>query len=249
MEAISNEIIFINLTPIFDKDLKEIQSNNKKSDILNFYLWYDLYLKPNDYKKAKLFFIDENIGSLIRLPFFIQLDSFFIENNICIDYQSMLINDLNDIYINIFNKNDFYIHIKNGTKIAKSFLLNYKDKLNFDNAPKIININNNINSQNNVRTNNKAQLFLNKKRISQINDVKLIGKNDSENINKFGKDNIKKINKKINCLLLYINKGKKGNLKKRLKTSIILNYLEGSSLYLFRLLIIIDAILKYLKMN
>ena len=80
---------------------------------------------------------------------------------------------------------------KNGTKIANSFLLNGKDKLNFDTTPKIININNDINSQNNVRKNNKTQLFLNKKRISRINEVKLTGKYDSENKNRFGKDNIK----------------------------------------------------------
>jgi hypothetical protein len=257
-------------------------------------LWYDLYIKPNDYKKAKLFFIDENKSPPIKAPFLIQLDSFFIENNIYIDNQSTLINDLNDIYINILNKNDFYIHIKNGTKIANSFTLNSKDKLNFDTTQKIISINNNINSKINSINNNMAQLFLNKKRISKINEDRLIGKNDSENINSFGKNNLKQINqkikrhkslndfeqdienpiydiyskainnfkeksfyfqidllikefvnlsnlywettskalKKINSLLLYINKGKKGNLKKRLKTSIILNYLEGSSLYL-----------------
>lgn len=197
MEVSSNKIIFINLTPQFNKDLQDANTNRNESDILKFYLSYDLYLKPNSYKKVKLFFLEENIDLLPKISFMIQLEPFFVENNICIDYKSILINDFNNIHVNIFNKNDFYIHIKNGTKVGIQFSINDKAQLNLGIIPNRTNINNDIDYKKNGRKNNQIQSFLSKKRTIKKDIDKPIEINNSKNINNSINNILKKVDKKI----------------------------------------------------
>lgn len=288
----SNQIVFINITPSFENSIAKTIFNNEHSEVFILYLWYDLYIRPNNSKVAKLFFNEDNKDIHSFCPLIIELEAFFLENNIYIDKNSLIINNINEINIIIYNKNDFYIHIKNGTKIANA--LSLKKVIDPDLVPIenfIANNNKDPNSDaNNQLLNNKNKSFLSRKRNNTSNYIEsnkksnkskklikeknnlqnniLINKikikresikdfeNDIENpiydiymksINNFKNnsfysqvdlliknftnladiywDTTSKALKKLKCLLLYINKGKKGNAKKTFKN------FTGSKLY------------------
>jgi len=58
----------------------------------------------------------------------LSIDNFYKYNSIIISDEMHIINYFNDIKVKIFNRNDYPIYIKNGTKIAYAYQIEAIDK-------------------------------------------------------------------------------------------------------------------------
>ena len=109
----------VDLTPsICSKNPFAFNENDKCFEL---FLWYDAFIKPNDFKNIKLYCNNVIEYFQNQKEYFANIDKYFSDNNIYFKEPFHIIRDFDEIRVILYNKNDFSIHIKNGSKLAYSF--------------------------------------------------------------------------------------------------------------------------------